>query len=261
MIKHAWSLVFFTVLGQMGAGLYLVHKLLILVGGTGSMDIQANSKRLLLISFIISILALGISFSHLGSPKNAIYALSNLRSSWLSREVFFLSAFAVVMLFEILFTRWTGHSNIREIFVGIIGTGISLAFLYTMVRLYQLETVPTWSSSYTLFHFFNTACLGGLLILLLFNTLKSSQFHLYLIPAMVILQLVIFLSYNTFSNTINYLPLLFYGLVILLLLVQFTRIVPEQGNLYLKVLATLCFVTGLLLERYLFYASYKSIGI
>ncbi|MDX1285232.1 MAG: DmsC/YnfH family molybdoenzyme membrane anchor subunit, partial [Draconibacterium sp.] len=170
MIKHAWSLVFFTVLGQMGAGLYLGQKLILCYNRLFNSGIQLNSRRLLLFSFVLSLLALIVSFSHLGNPKNAFFALSNFRNSWLSKEIFFLSAFIGIMLFELVFANWFESSDKRELIISIVGSIISVAFIFSMIRLYRLETVPVWNSNYTFFNFYNTAFLGGLLILLLFST-------------------------------------------------------------------------------------------
>lgn len=261
MIKHAWSLVFFTVLGQLGAGLYLMHKILLLFGGFSESGIHSNSRKFLIISLIISLVALLISFSHLGHPKNAIYALSNFRSSWLSREVFFLSAFIGIMLFEILFTIRIENSGIRTFFISVLGIAVSLALVYTMVRLYQLETVPSWNSAYTFFHFYNSALLGGALLVMLGGVLKANPAINYVVLALMIIQAAILLSSPIVTGKINYLPFLFYGVLIIAQLAYLLKAIPETGSTYLPVFYLVCFIAGLLIERYLFYASYKSVGI
>ena len=121
MIKHAWSLVFFTVLGQMGAGLYLVHKLVLSYGRFFNSGIQLNSKRLLMISVVISVIAFIISFSHLGNPRNVIFALANIKNSWLSREILFLAVFIGIMAIEIILKKWLSNSNTRDLVVSSIG--------------------------------------------------------------------------------------------------------------------------------------------
>lgn len=260
MIKHAWSLVFFTVLGQLGAGLYIMQKVMSFVGRYSASEIQHGTRRFLLLSLIISILALFISFSHLGHPKNAIFALSNIKTSWLSREVFFLSAFIGIMAMELFFERWLGLASIRENVLSLLAIGIAVAFVFTMVKLYQLETVPSWNSTYTLLHFFNSALLGGAILYVLSDTSMPKSTQLFILIALAAFQILILFVSPSIVNKINYVSLLLYGVVIMLMLLQVLKGFPQQAFLVIKVLCAACFLGGLFVERYQFYAAYRSVG-
>ena len=110
----------------------------------------------------LPILGLLASFLHLGSARNAWYALSNLRSSWLSREIFFAMLFTSgVSLFSVL------GANTRPglaIVVLYVMTGFSgLALIYCMISIYRLRTVPRWNSPVTELSFWTTTLLLGIL--------------------------------------------------------------------------------------------------
>jgi len=261
MIKHAWSLVFFTVLGQMGAGLYIGHKLILIYNRFFSFEIQLNSKKILLLSVILSVLALIISFTHLGNPKNAVFALSNFRNSWLSKEIFFLAIFIGIVLLELVFTLWISESTAREITYSAIGIIVSVAFIFSMIKLYQLETVPVWDSNYTFFNFYNTALLGGLLILLLQNTVRADQSFNYAVLIFVFTQIILFFPFVSSIPGISYIPLLFYCLILVSCIVDLFGLIPIKGKSLSSILNILFFSFGILFERYIFYASYKSVGI
>jgi anaerobic dimethyl sulfoxide reductase subunit C (anchor subunit) len=261
MIKHAWSLVFFTVLGQMGAGLYLVHNLVSYYSRFFNSGIQLNSRRLLFISFALSALALVISFTHLGNPRNAIFALSNFKYSWLSREIFFLAAFIGILLLEIMFANWVTKSHTIELIYSFIGVLVSVAFIFSMIRLYQLETVPAWNSSYTFLNFYNSALLGGVLILLLSTTFKPWNGLVYILLVLLLTQLVLFYPSLSSDSKITYLPIVFYGLAFLISLSYRTSFIPDQSKSWINLIMVLFFSLGIIIERYIFYASYKNVGV
>lgn len=261
MIKHAWSLVFFTVLGQMGAGLYLIHKLAVFYNRLFSSGVQQSSKKLLIVSLALSVLALFVSFSHLGHPKNAIFALSNFKNSWLSREIFFLAAFVGIMIIEHIFKKWLTGSFSVETAISIIGIIASLAFVYSMIRLYQLKTVPVWNSGYTFLNFYNSALLFGTLIILLNSTFKSNHVFIYMAFVLLISQVLILSTAAHLPIKTSFLPLLFYSLVFVSLIVSLLGAIPDRGKILLSILSILFFSLGILTERYLFYSSFKNVGI
>lgn len=261
MIKHAWSLVFFTVLGQLGAGLYLGHKLILLLNRFSTNGLQPGSKKMVIISGLLSLLALIVSFTHLGHPKNAFFALSNFRSSWLSKEIFFLAVFLGIILFELVFANSINESNTREFAYAAIGMFVSIAFVFSMIKLYQLETVPGWNTNYTFFNFYNTALLGGFLILLLNNTLKLSPAFNYTILILAFAQVLFFYPFASTIPKISYLPLLFYGLLLISCIVELLGWIPEKGKTFSGMLNIIFFVLGIMFERYVFYATYESVGV
>jgi len=100
-----------------------------------------------------------ISFSHLGTKRNAWRALSNLRKSRLSREILFLSLFALGWLFSTL-TIVTRHYISLEwmAITSILGIGL----IHNMAEVYRLPAAPDWNTWRTNAGFMVSALLLGL---------------------------------------------------------------------------------------------------
>jgi len=83
--------------------------------------------------FLFSLLAtftLLVSTLHLGKPTRAIYALRNLKTSWLSREILLYGLFFINALIYMFFLP---DSNIS----GILSIGIGLICLFVVDRVYK----------------------------------------------------------------------------------------------------------------------------
>jgi anaerobic dimethyl sulfoxide reductase subunit B (iron-sulfur subunit) len=156
-------LIIFTLLAQMAIGafgtIFLIYRGLSdkLVAG------QITLIPLLAVGAAIMI-ALLVSFFHLGIPINAWRALNHLRKSWLSREILFTSGFAG--LWAILTGLRLFHNGTYSMWTSLAAlTALcSLAVLYSMQRVYQLHSVPAWNTVRTLLEFtISTVGLGCLL--------------------------------------------------------------------------------------------------
>jgi len=159
------SLVFFTISAQMAVGAFLViggiYERLALIAGT-TIAISLIRVCLIMIGLLI-FLSLLASLFHLGNPQNAWRTLSNLRSSWLSREVLFTLLFAGLIGILILGQRlqWDDRP-INTLLAGLAGL-CGLALVYSMARVYMLRTTPAWKSWLTPASFFTTTFLLGCL--------------------------------------------------------------------------------------------------
>jgi anaerobic dimethyl sulfoxide reductase subunit C (anchor subunit) len=105
------------------------------------------------------------SVYHLGTPHKAWRVFTNLRSSWLSREILFAVLFACAStLFAILL--WLDLGAART--VDVLGWGVALlglSLLTSMSCAYRLRTVPAWNTRATPASFFTTTLLlGGLVV-------------------------------------------------------------------------------------------------
>ncbi|MCX2759249.1 dimethyl sulfoxide reductase anchor subunit [Vibrio sp. Sgm 22] len=163
MIFHEWSLIFFTVLAQTAVGGYLLIGARALV--LGHSEEKLNSYKVPM--FILwALMGLGFMFSttHLGSPLRAFNAFNQLGSAWLSNEVFFGAAFfAVGGLQWLLSVLKKGDVAIQKaLMVGAMVLGI--IFMYAMINVYMINTVPTWDNIYTPLSFIMTMVVGGLLL-------------------------------------------------------------------------------------------------
>ncbi|CAH6917237.1 dimethyl sulfoxide reductase subunit C [Vibrio chagasii] len=163
MIFHEWSLIFFTVLAQTAVGGYLLIGARALV--LGHDEEKLNSYKVPM--FILwALMGLGFMFSttHLGSPLRAFNAFNQLGSAWLSNEVFFGAAFFAVGGLQWLLSvvKKCGMAIQKALMVGAMVLGV--IFMYAMINVYMINTVPTWDNIYTPLSFVMTMVVGGLLL-------------------------------------------------------------------------------------------------
>ncbi|MCY9863652.1 dimethyl sulfoxide reductase anchor subunit [Vibrio coralliirubri] len=163
MIFHEWSLIFFTVLAQTAVGSYLLIGARALV--LGHDEEKLNSYKVPM--FILwALMGLGFMFSttHLGSPLRAFNAFNQLGSAWLSNEVFFGAAFFAVGGLQWLLSvlKKGGVAIQKALMVGAMVLGV--IFMYAMINVYMINTVPTWDNIYTPLSFIMTMVVGGLLL-------------------------------------------------------------------------------------------------
>ncbi|MEZ8377451.1 dimethyl sulfoxide reductase anchor subunit family protein [Vibrio splendidus] len=163
MIFHEWSLIFFTVLAQTAVGGYLLIGARALV--LGHDEEKLNSYKVPM--FILwALMGLGFMFSttHLGSPLRAFNAFNQLGSAWLSNEVFFGAAFFAVGGLQWLLSvlKKGGVAIQKALMVSAMVLGV--IFMYAMINVYMINTVPTWDNIYTPLSFIMTMVVGGLLL-------------------------------------------------------------------------------------------------
>ncbi|MEA3484308.1 MAG: DmsC/YnfH family molybdoenzyme membrane anchor subunit [Pseudomonadota bacterium] len=176
MIFHEYSLIFFTVLAQTAVGGYLIVSAHALAMGFD--EAKINSYKVPMFA-LWAIMGLGFLFSitHLGSPLRAFNSFYQLGSAWLSNEVFFGAAFFVVGGLQWLLSVLNkGGAAVQKILM--IGAMVlGCIFMYSMVNVYMINTVPTWFNIYTPLSFVMTMVVGGLLLSqLVIVSAKDSRF-------------------------------------------------------------------------------------
>ena len=146
----ALSVIVFSTLS--GAGLGTLMWL-----GVGMVPASAVTP-LTLTGFALTVIGLLASTLHLGRPERAWRALSQWRSSWLSREgiVAVLTLFSVAAYWFLEYPRWLGW----------VLAILSLLTVFTTAMIYaQLRSVQQWNSNWTpaVFLFMSVAS-GGLIV-------------------------------------------------------------------------------------------------
>ena len=148
-----WSLVAFTLLSQTAAGLILFTAVL-RAGVFGAFDMERYDPVLLPAAAGCLALALVVSALHLGRPERAWRAASNLRTSWLSREILL----ALVLLGTTVLAWQPGWPAARW-----AAPAAAVFFVGGMASVYRQRTVPVWNRWRTPYAFFSSAVLlGGL---------------------------------------------------------------------------------------------------
>lgn len=114
---------------------------------------------------LIPVIALGFlaSLFHLGDPFNAYRAVTNLGSSWLSREILFGVIFAVLaVVYAFLQWRKIGSAGMRIVIAWLAGID-GLVLVYCMSHVYMLTAQPSWNNWTTPISFYATTFLLGAL--------------------------------------------------------------------------------------------------
>ncbi len=179
MHSSEWSLLFFTLIGQFSAG--LTTALLVYTIITPRRNDNAHTS-LLKVGLLVATGAIGIaliiSFLHLSAPSSSVFALTNLKSSWLSREILMVSAYAASVFGTTVY--WVYYKEKKRLTIPLlaISSMMGLAMVLTMAKLYMIETIPVWNTSGTLIAFcINTILLGSSFALVLLYHCHKGNFE------------------------------------------------------------------------------------
>ena len=177
MHSSEWSLLFFTLIGQFSAGLATA---MLVSAAINRQHDSEKQTRFLKIGLLIATgtigVALIISFLHLSAPLSSVFALTNLKSSWLSREILMVSAYAASIFGTTMY--WLFYKKKKNLIIPllVISSVLGLIMVLTMAKLYMIETIPVWNTPGTLVAFYiNTFLLGSsFALLLLYHSHKGN---------------------------------------------------------------------------------------
>ncbi|HEY4191017.1 MAG TPA: DmsC/YnfH family molybdoenzyme membrane anchor subunit [Mesorhizobium sp.] len=154
------SIILFTTLSGLGYGLAAVL-------GLGLLDPAALATKTAHI-LALALISGGLLSStlHLGNPQRAWRALSQWRSSWLSRE----GVMAIVTFVPLLVCAWASIFENRYLpVVGIVGTVCSIVTVYCTAMIYaSLKSVQAWHTKLTPLCYRLFAVAGGFVAASLF---------------------------------------------------------------------------------------------
>jgi len=165
MSIHDWALVTFTILAQMSVGAFLVLGIAHYYARRKAGLEQADRLSDRALVAIIVTLGLGMlaSLFHLGNPLYAPRAVTNLATSWLSREILAGVVFAVlgVVFSAMQWFKWGTFAS-RNV-VAWLAAAAGVALVFSMSQVYMLPNQPSWNTLVTPISFFATTfLLGGL---------------------------------------------------------------------------------------------------
>lgn len=169
----AFSVIFFT--SASGAG-YGILALLGLFAAFGWIPLKA-SFNLTIITLALILITAGLlsSTAHLGHPERAWRALSQWRSSWLSREgVFAIITFIPASIFwlaggfpDLILGPWE--------FWGLTAGVFSLLTIFCTAQIYaSLKTIPQWNSLFVPFIYLLIGLLDGALVITFLTAIFDS---------------------------------------------------------------------------------------
>ena len=171
---HEWPLLIFTVCLQAAiGGMFILAVFYQKLSSLGEAKMFQVTKVSLMAIVGLSIIGLAASFAHLGSPGNAINTISNLGSSWQSREILatglFIAAAAVTLGLALV------QKKVNFVLV-VVSAVIGLVDVYFMGAIYANTLVSGWDSAQTYTSFFGTALvLGPVLLVSTLGKMNSSE--------------------------------------------------------------------------------------
>lgn len=161
----AKSVVFFTVVSGAGYGLVVLAAVCRLAGFTR----PGTSETGAVLGVALVLIAAGLASStfHLGRPERAWRALSQWRTSWLSREgVAAVWTFAPVCACGAAMYFTPGGSEILHAALAAVSGLSAMAVLYCTAMIYaSLKPVPAWSNSWTPLVYMALGPMSGAVIL------------------------------------------------------------------------------------------------
>lgn len=156
---HEWALLIFTVCLQGAIGgtlmLALFYKK---ISALGEDDTFKMMKLPLIVIAILSLAGLAASFTHLGTPLNALNTIRNIGSSWMSREIFFTGLFIAAVFITLAYALAKKKINPVALTVTAL---IGLADIFCMAAIYSNSLVSGWNSVHTFTSFYGTALVFG----------------------------------------------------------------------------------------------------
>ena len=176
----AWSIIFFTTVSGLGFGFstWIVF---------GLIDIKNIFQLIIIAGFAFCLICSGLLSStlHLGHPERAWRALSQWRSSWLSREgvlsIFVLIALACWFLYTFQYEKLPLWINLI-IMILILFTVYATAMIYA-----SLKTVACWNQLLTPVCYLMFAISGGLLAIIWFISMIGQMVTFNLILILILL--------------------------------------------------------------------------
>ena len=192
----AKSVIYFTVATGAGYGLFIWLAVLSYHG-----MLPADNR---LFTFVVLAISLGLiitgllsSTLHLGHPERAWRALSQWRSSWLSREgVMAILTFIPVSIFACLWFFQGQNTGIAAI-IGLIGGVMALLTVFTTSMIYaSIKAIPAWYNSWTKLGYLVMSLMSGAVLIMAITSitgLKEASEHMF-VPVSILLILGFFVK-------------------------------------------------------------------
>ncbi|MCO6548775.1 MAG: dimethyl sulfoxide reductase anchor subunit [Gilliamella sp.] len=184
---HELPLVFFTVLGQLSAGM-------VLIGGISSLSHYSYSlikiNKMNMAALIVMAVAMRIASLHLGHPFRALNVIWGIGRSPMSNEIFSFGLLFGITLVCVLLTYFSYHNdgkkwllvnslcqriyqipNFSKI-LSLLLIFFSLIFVWMIALTYMLPTVKTWNTYYTAIQMYTSMLVLGGIVAIVFGIFR-----------------------------------------------------------------------------------------
>lgn len=192
MLRKEWSLIVITLSVQLGAGIFIFFAILraLLAGSVDSSTLNQFTSLGMAMAAPIVAFGMGASFFHLGNPYRAYRAVTNIGSSWLSREVLFISIFLGLIVVNFLLEYFIGPSTI----VTWVTAFTAILSVISMTTIYYATGKPGWYTVNTYIKFLSSIVIMGIpgaAIISMFGKTMYSSLHEVLFISYSILSIVV----------------------------------------------------------------------
>ncbi|KUO60384.1 MAG: DMSO reductase [Gracilibacter sp. BRH_c7a] len=160
MYAEEWPLLMFTLLSQLAIGTFLIMTLVysILESKNSQLALEVIKPGMRAVGPLMAV-ALLLSLFHLGRPFGAYLSISNLGSSWLSREIITTGGFFALWLVSYYLYRKGSVNKVLNWVACLTG----LAAVYSMAGIYSSSIKPAWTDVNTFIAFFGTTFVLGII--------------------------------------------------------------------------------------------------
>jgi anaerobic dimethyl sulfoxide reductase subunit C (anchor subunit) len=199
MFRKEWSLIVNSLVIQLAAGLFTFlaayRQIFSDQAGGEALVTQAICGMRLTGPLIVT--GMILSLFHLGRPFRAYRAVTQIKTSWLSREVFFTAAFLALWAFS---TWLDAGTTARMLWVWLTVLAGLLCVL-SMSGIYAATGIPGWSGLHAYLHFFGTLIVFGsvsstIILLLTRDTADAAQALSVLFTLLALLMLALRLIFQ-----------------------------------------------------------------
>lgn len=200
----AKSVIYFTT--ATGAGYGLFFWLALLSWHNHLPADQMMGFIMLAVSFGLIITGLLSSTGHLGHPERAWRAMSQWRSSWLSREGGMAILTFIPMSIFAIFWVFLGKNTGTSALIGVIGGIMAMVTVFTTSMIYaSLKTIPAWHNIWTKIGYIVMSLMSGAVLAMMLTSafgLRDVAFHLFIpVGVLLVLGLIVKLLYWRHINS------------------------------------------------------------
>jgi len=199
---HELPLVFFTVLGQMGAGAVLISAIYYLINNQAQNTVKI--ERINIAALIIMALAMAIASLHLGHPLRALNVIFGIGRSPMSNEIFSFGVLFGITFASVLLAYFAKPNNGNKLtfikklinrinkipgigkIIAILLITVSLFFVWMIVETYMIPTVKNWDTYYTALQMYTAMLILGGVLATLFG-IRKIGLTLFIIGSLIVL--------------------------------------------------------------------------
>ncbi|MBY7142066.1 dimethyl sulfoxide reductase anchor subunit [Virgibacillus sp. NKC19-3] len=175
---HEWPLLIFTITMQAAiGGIFMLWFFQLRNRNKETLNMFHLFKIPLIVIALLSLVGLGASFAHLGSPMNAMNTLRNIGSSWMSREILVTGLFIGLACVN---AAWALYRKKISSWLLLVATLVGFVDVYCMAAIYSNSLIGPWNSIHTFLSFYGTTFILGavLAVALLIPTLYKQKMEL-----------------------------------------------------------------------------------